>query len=86
MIVSVNRVFPHGGKDYHIQVEDLGEDHAAFEVRVYDHGAVLWRKKVGYADVLARGLPHLEQDEELRAMMEKALHTVEAAISKGKLA
>ncbi len=86
MIGAVNRVFPHGGKDYHIQVEDLGEGHAAFEVRVYDHGAVLWRKKVGYADVLAKGLPHVEQDEELRSMMEKALHTVEAAISKGKLA
>ncbi len=66
MIVGVNRVFAHGGKDYHIQVEDLGEGQAAFEVRVYDQGAVLWRKKVPYADVLAKGLPHLEQDEELR--------------------
>jgi len=86
MIVGVNRVFPHGGKDYHIQVEDLGEGQAAFEVRVYDHGAVLWRKKVGYADVLAKGLPHLEQDEEVRSLMEKIMHTVQAAIAKGKLA
>jgi hypothetical protein len=86
VIVGVNRVFPHGGKDYHIQVEDLGEDQAAFEVRVYDQGAVLWRKKVGYADILLRGLSHLDQDEELRALMEKTLHTVQAAIAKGKLA
>jgi hypothetical protein len=85
VIVGLNRVFPHGGKDYHIQVEDLGEGHAAFEVRVYDQGAVLWRKKVGYGDVLGRGLSHLEQDEELRSLMEKALHTVQAAIAKGKL-
>jgi hypothetical protein len=86
MIVGLNRVFPHGGKDYHIQVEDLGEGQATFEVRVYDQGAVLWRKRIAYADVLAKGLPHLEQDEELRSVMEKALHTVQAAIAKGKLA
>jgi hypothetical protein len=86
VIVGVNRVFPHGGKDYHIQVEDLGEGQAAFEVRVYDQGAVLWRKKVGYGDILGKGLSHLDQDEELRLLMEKTLHTVQAAIAKGKLA
>lgn len=86
MIVGLNRVYAHGGKDYHIQVEDLGEEHAAFEVRVYDGGTVLWRKKVVYADLLAKSLPRLELDEELRSMMEKMLHTVQAAIAKGKLA
>jgi len=85
VIVGVNRIFPHDGKDYHIQVEDLGEGQAAFEVRVYDQGAVLWRKKVGYGDILTKGLSHLEQDEELRSLMEKTLHTVQAAIAKGKL-
>jgi hypothetical protein len=85
VIVGVNRIFPHDGKDYHIQVEDLGEGQAAFEVRVYDQGAVLWRKKVGYGDILDKGLSHLEQDEELRSLMEKTLHTVQAAIAKGKL-
>jgi hypothetical protein len=86
VIVGVNRIFAHEGKDYHIQVEDLGEEQAAFEVRVYDQGAVRWRKKVGYGDILGRGLSHLEQDEELRLLMEKTLHTVQAAIAKGKLA
>jgi hypothetical protein len=85
VIVGVNRVFPHDGKDYHIQVEDLGQDLASFEVRVYDGGTVLWRKKVAYADIVARALPRLEQEEELRALMEKVLHTVQAAIAKGKL-
>jgi hypothetical protein len=66
-------------------VEDLGESLAAFEVRVYDGGTLLWRKKIVYADLIARALPRLEQDEELRTQMEKALHTVQAAISKGKL-
>jgi len=85
VIAGANKIFPHGGKDYHIQVEDLGEALATFEVRVYDGGTVLWRKKVVYGDILARSLPRLEQDEELRALMEKTLHTVQAAIAKGKL-
>jgi len=86
MIVGVNRVYEHDGKEYHLQAEDLGLDHACFEVRVYDGGSVLWRKQVPYAEVLARKLPKLEQEESLRSLMEKTLHTVQAAIAKGKLA
>lgn len=85
MIVGVNRVFPHEGREFHIQAEDLGVDVAAFEVRVYDKGTVLWRKRLPYQDVLEKKLPKLEQDDELRAMMEKTIHTVQAAIAKGKI-
>ena len=85
MIVGVNRVYEHEGKQYHIQVEDLGAEQACFEVRVYDHGTVLWRKQVPYRAVLARALPKIDQDDELRSMMEKTIHTVQAAIAKGKL-
>jgi hypothetical protein len=86
MIVGVNRVYEHDGREYHLQVEDLGVEEACFEVRVYDGGSVLWRKRVPYAEVLARKLPKLEQEESLRSLMEKTLHTVQAAIDKGKLA
>ena len=86
MIVGVNRAFEHGGKVYHIQAEDLGvEAGASFEVRVYDGGTVLWRKRVPYAEVVAKGLPKLEFEEELRSLMEKTLHTVQAAIAKGRI-
>ena len=85
MIVGVNRVYEHEGRQYHIQAEDLGVEQACFEVRVYDHGTVLWRKQVPYRAVLARALPKIEQDDELRSMMEKTIHTVQAAIAKGKL-
>jgi hypothetical protein len=85
MIVGVNRVYEHEGKQYHIQAEDLGVEQACFEVRVYDHGTVLWRKQVPYRAVLARALPRIEQEDELRSMMEKTIHTVQAAIAKGKL-
>jgi hypothetical protein len=86
MIVGVNRVFEHGGKTYHIQGEDLGTDDACFEVRVYDGGTVLWHKKVAYREILDKNLPKLEQEESLRALLEKTIHAVQAGIAKGKLA
>jgi len=86
MIVGVNRVYEHEGRAFHLQAEDLGVEQACFEVRVYDGGTVLWHKRVPYAEVLAQHLPKLEQEESLRALMEKTLHTVQAAIAKGKLA
>jgi hypothetical protein len=86
MIVGVNRVYEHDGREFHLQAEDLGLEHGCFEVRVYDGGTVLWRKRVPYAEVLEQKLPKLEQEESLRALMEKTLHTVQAAIAKGKLA
>ena len=86
MIGGVNRVYEHDGREYHIQAEDLGVEQAVFEVRVYDGGAVLWRKRLPYAEILEKKLPKLEQDEALRALMDKAMHTVQAAIAKGKLA
>jgi hypothetical protein len=86
MIVGVNRVYEHAGRQYHIQAEDLGVEQACFEVRVYDGGSVLWHKRLPYGEILEQKLPKLEQDESLRALMEKTLHTVQAAIAKGKLA
>ncbi|HWW92860.1 MAG TPA: hypothetical protein VN375_05805 [Vicinamibacteria bacterium] len=86
MLAGVNKVYEHGGKEYHLQAEDMGVEQACFEVRVYDKGTVLWRKRVPYAEVLQKALPKREQEEELLSLMEKALHTVQAAIAKGKLA
>jgi hypothetical protein len=85
MIVGANRVFEHEGKAYHIQIEDLGLEQGAMEARVYDGGTVLWRRRIPYADVLAKGQDKLAQEDELRALMERTLHTVQAAIAKGKL-
>lgn len=85
MIVGVNKVFEHEGREFHIQAEDLGVELACFEVRVYDRGSVLWRKRVPYKEVLEKKLPRLELEESLRTLMEKTLHTVQAAIAKGKL-
>ena len=85
MIIGANRIVEHEGRAYHVQCEDLGTENANFEVRVYENGTVLWMKRVPYRAVLIKNLPRLEQDEELRALMEKTIHTVGAAIVKGKL-
>jgi hypothetical protein len=86
VIIGANRIVQHEGHAYHVQCEDLGVEAANFEVRVYENGTVLWLKRVPYRAVLIKNLPKTEQDEELRALMEKTIHTVGAAIVKGKLA
>jgi hypothetical protein len=86
VIGGVNRVYAHAGREYHLQAEDLGAEQAVFEVRVYDGGAVLWHKRLPYSEIIERKLPKAEQDDEVRSLMEKTLHTVQAAIAKGKLA
>jgi hypothetical protein len=86
VIIGANRIVEHEGHAYHVQCEDLGVETANFEVRIYENGTVLWHKRVPYRAVLIKNLPKLEQDEELRALMEKTIHTVGAAIVKGKLA
>ena len=85
MIVGLNRIFEPEGRELHIQLEDLGEEQASFEVRVHTGGGIVWQKKMGYAETLAKGLPKAEQDEAVSSAMEKAMHTVEAAIARGKL-
>jgi hypothetical protein len=85
MIVGLNRTVEREGRQFHVQVEDLGEQHACFEVRLHEGGGILWRKQVEYREVLGRGLPKDEQDEAVCASMEKTLHTVIAAIARGKL-
>jgi hypothetical protein len=86
MFAAVNKLFPHAGREYHLQAEDLGPEVGAFEARVYDGGAILWRKRVPYADLVAQKLPREEEAEAVRALMDKTLQTVQAAIVKGKLA
>lgn len=85
VLAAINRIHEHDGHTYHIQTEDLGTDEKCFEVRVFEKGTVVWHKRVPYADVLERNLPKAETEEQIHALMDKTLHTVEAAITKGKL-
>ena len=58
MMSGSNRVFPHEGREFHIQVEDLGAGDT-LEVRVYDQGAVKFVKRVSYGEAVA-GAPSRE--------------------------
>lgn len=82
MVTGSNRVFEHAGREFHIQVEDLPAGDT-LEVRVYDKGAVLFVKRVPYAEAIA-GAP--SREDAIRAFMSKTIQTVSAAISKGKIA
>jgi hypothetical protein len=81
MVTGANRVFEHAGREFHIQVEDLTSGDSV-EVRVYDKGAVLFVKRMPYAEAIA-GAP--SRDDAIRTFMEKAIQTVSAAIVKGKI-
>lgn len=81
MVTGSNRVFEHAGREFHIQVEDLAQGHT-IEVRVYDKGAVLFVKRVPYAEAVAGASV---RDDAIRAFMEKTIQTVMGAIVKGKI-
>jgi hypothetical protein len=85
MIVGLNLRIEHDGRQFHIQVEDLGEARACFEVRLHEGGGILWSKQVSYQDIVGQGLPKAEQDDAIRASMEKMLHTAATAVARGKL-
>jgi len=85
MIVGLNLKIEHGGRQFHVQVEDLGEARGCFEVRLHEGGGILWSKQVSYQDVLNQKLPREQQEDAIRASMEKMLHTVATAVARGKL-
>ena len=85
IITGINRIFEHEGRKFHIQCEDLGSETAAYEVRVYDGGTVLWLKRMSYEDVAEQKLPTEEHKKAVRQQMEKTIQTVQAAIVKGKI-
>lgn len=85
MLTGINKVVEHDGRKLHLQAEDLGDQEAAYEVRVYDGGTVLWLKRFNYQDLVAKDLPKQEYEQELRTQIEKTLHTVHAAVLKGKI-
>jgi hypothetical protein len=82
MVTGSNRVFEHAGREFHIQVEDLASTADTLEVRVYDKGAVLFVKRMSYAEAV-NGAD--TREDAVRAFMEKTIQTVTAAIAKGKI-
>ncbi len=84
MIAGINKVFLLEGREFHIQAEDLGLDKACFEIKVYEKGVVLWLKRLPYTKVLEQELPILERNQALKALIDKSIMTIEAAIARGR--
>lgn len=84
MIPGRNVDLEHDGRSFQIQVEDLGGEAQAFEVRLTEGGSILWQKRVAYEDQL-EGSAGADRERELATLVEKTLHTVEAALRRGKL-
>ena len=85
MIASINRLFEHGGRSFHLEVEDLGVEEAQFEVRILDRGGIQWSKRMSYRELLEQGLARHDLELGLRVQMEKTVQVVQAAIAKGRL-
>ena len=82
-------VEPPHGHDWRVEVVAAGEALDRLGVVVdFEHlkaavGDVC--RRFHYGDILGQGLPKADQDDAIRASMEKTLHTVVAAIARGKL-
>ena len=85
MITGINKVINHGGRELHIQGEDLGIETGVFEIRVYEGGTVLWMKRFPYTDLLEQNLEKKELETQLRTKMDKLARTAEKAIEQGKI-
>lgn len=84
MIPGRNVDIEHEGRSFQVQVEDLGEEAKAFEVRLTEGGSILWQKRVSYEERL-ESVGDDDRDRELATLVEKTVHTVEAALRRGKL-
>jgi hypothetical protein len=69
MLSGINTDVEHGGKMYHVQTEDGGQQNPVIATHLFAGGAILSSKKVSYADVIQAG----PNPEVVREMM-KAQH------------
>ena len=52
MVPGFNSSITHGGTEYHVQTEDLGEKNPCILTLVYLGGAIVSREKVNYRELL----------------------------------
>lgn len=85
MIIGINTSYSHRGQEYHIQCEDLGNDSACFEIKLYKEGAILWQKRVPHAPGAAERNDPDKKNQVLRRQMEKLVQTLKIAITQNKI-
>jgi hypothetical protein len=55
MLSGINTDIEHGGKTYHVQTEDGGEQNPVIVTHLFAGGAILSSQRVSYADVIKSG-------------------------------
>jgi hypothetical protein len=81
MLSGINTDIEHGGKTYHVQTEDGGQQNPVIVTHLFAGGAILSSKKVSYADVLTAG----PNPEVVREMMKAQHHGMIKSLTAGQL-
>jgi len=55
MLSGINTDIEHGGKTYHVQTEDGGEQNPVIVTHLFAGGAILSSQRVSYGDVIKAG-------------------------------
>jgi len=85
MIIGVNTSHKSNDKDYHIQIEDLGDPKNSLEARIYCQGSIIWQKRLPYKDGILNLATANERSTAIREQMNKLVATVKAGIDQGKI-
>ena len=76
MVPGFNSSVTHGGIEYHVQTEDLGEKNPCILTLVYLGGAIVSREKVSYPEVLGEHASPAQIKTFMEEQHQRILHHV----------
>jgi len=81
MITGFNTDVQHGGRVYHVQTEDRGQEHPFFESLVYVGGTIVAKKRTPYGEQVVQGAT----EEAIAQLLRRQHQVVIAAIKAGRI-
>src|SRR5262245_29920700 len=81
MITGFNTDVQHGGRVYHVQTEDRGQEHPFFESLVYVGGTIVAKKRTPYGEQVDQGAT----EEAIAQLLRRQHQVVIAAIKAGRI-
>ena len=81
MITGFNTDVQHGGRVYHVQTEDRGQEHPFFESLVYVGGTIVAKKRTPYREQVDQGAT----EEAIALLLRRQHQVVIAAIKAGRI-
>lgn len=80
MVPGFNTDVVHKGKSYHVQTEDLGRENPYILTLLYQAGAIIYRIKTNYLEVLGSN----PNERQIRKLMERQHQQVIADLKAGR--